>query len=118
MTAEPDPLVETAERLCETLERLGDALVSLDAGTLLETEESLGQVLAALAASRSTQDKSALNERVGRAADALVRCRRLGASLGSVASARLRLRTGVAAYGPSGEYVEQSVSGSAVRVAV
>jgi hypothetical protein len=118
MTAESDPLIENAERLCETLERIGDALVSLDAQTLLETEESLGQVLAALAVSRSTRDKTALSERVTRAADALLRCRRLGASLSHVAHTRLRLRTGTEAYGPSGEYIEQVASGTAVRVAV
>ena len=116
MTGNADPLVETAERLCETLERIGDALVSLDTQTLLETEESLGEILAALAASRLARDKTALNDRVTRAAEALVRCRRLGASLGGVA--RLRLRTGSEVYGPRGEYVAQEMSGSAVKVAV
>jgi hypothetical protein len=93
-------------------------MIAFDTQTLLDTEESLGQALAALAASRTVEDKAALRERVARAGDALARCRRLGVSFGSVASVRLRLRTGVEIYGRSGEYVEQPVSGSAVRVAV
>ena len=82
MIEESDPIVRTAERLCETLERIGDALVALDADTLLETEETLEQLLAALGqACRTTsvQDKPALAASVRRAAccaDALPPARR------------------------------------------
>ena len=48
MIDESDPIIRTAERLCETLERIGDALVALDADALLETEETLEQLLATL----------------------------------------------------------------------
>jgi hypothetical protein len=113
-----DPMVASAERLCQTLERIGDALVSLDAQTLLETEESLAQMLAALSASDAIHDKAALRDRVTRARDALLRCRRLGASYTSVAGPRVRLRTGSELYGRTGEYVEQAVSGAKVKVAV
>jgi hypothetical protein len=111
-------MVESAERLCQTLERIGDALVSLDAQTLLDTEESLAQMLAALTASRSIHDKAALRDRVTRAREALLRCRRLGASYGSIAGPRLRLRSGSELYGRTGEYIEQAVSGAEVKVAV
>jgi hypothetical protein len=113
-----DPIVESADRLCQTLERIGDALVSLDLPTLLETEESLGELLAALAASSSIHDKAGLQARVTRAREALLRCRRLGASFGSVAGPRLRLRTGSELYGPGGEYVDHAVSGAEIKVAV
>lgn len=111
-----EPIVQTAERLCETLERIGDALVAIDSQTLLETEETLECLLSALAAGRDVQDKPALEAVVHRAADALLRCRRLGASFSSIAGTRLRMRTGVETYGRDGEYTEHAVSGSAVKV--
>ena len=49
MAERPDSLIESAERLCETLERIGDALVALDANALLETEATLEQLLAVIA---------------------------------------------------------------------
>jgi hypothetical protein len=116
MIDESDPIVRTAERLCETLHRIGDALVAVDAATLLETEETLGQLLTALAAGHPVQDKPLLEATVRRASLALLRCRRLGASFSAVAGTRLRMRTGVETYGKDGAYVEHAVSGSAVKV--
>lgn len=116
MNGTPDPIVETAERLCQTLDRIGDSLVRLDADTLLDTEETLGQLLSALADVKSVEDKAGLKARIERAAAALVRCRQLGASFGSIAGPRLRLRTGMETYGRSGGFVEPAVSGAAVRV--
>ena len=87
-------IIQQAERLCATLERIGDALVALDPTTLLETEETLGQVLAAfhwLGEEELTgTDRDVLRARILRAATALVRCRRLGASFSGVSGARLR----------------------------
>ena len=121
MSERPLTIVERAERLCTTLERIGDALITLDADTLLETEETLGQVLAAFSALTDEEvsapvDREALRIRVVRAAAALVRCRRLGASFGGVSGARLRMRSGLETYGRDGAYVEHQVSGSAVQV--
>lgn len=116
MSEAPDPVVETAERLCSTLERIGDALVALDADTLLETEETLGQLLAALAASGEVQNKPALEASVNRARQALLRSRRLGASFTSLAGARLRMRSGLETYGHHGGYLEPAVSGASVKV--
>ena len=111
-----DPIVQKAERLCETLARIGDALMSMDGATLLETEETLEQLLSALSTVRQVDDKAALAGTVRRAAEALVRCRRLGASFSSIAGTRLRMRTGTETYGRDGAFREHAVSGSAVRV--
>jgi hypothetical protein len=116
MSQDLDPIVDSAERLCETLERIGDALVSLDTQTLLETEETLGRVLAALASGGAVENKAALEPLIGRGREALLRCRRLGASLSGLARLRLQLHTGSETYSPRGEYVEPGYSGSAVRV--
>ena len=116
MSATPDPIVETAERLCQTLDRIGDSLVKLDADTLLDTEETLGQLLSALSDVQAVEDKAGLKSRIERAAAALVRCRQLGAAFGSIAGPRLRLRTGVETYGRYGGFVEPPVSGAAVKV--
>lgn len=116
MTDTHDPIVVTAERLCETLERLGDALVTLDADTLLETEATLAHLLSALAAGHPVDDRDRLEMMVRRAANALLRCRRLGASFTSLAGTRLRMVAGAQTYGPTGGYVETAYAGSAVKV--
>ena len=116
MIEESDPIIRTAERLCETLERIGDALVALDADALLETEETLQQLLATLGTATSVQDKPALAAVVRRSIEALTRCRRLGASFSAIAGTRLRMRTGLETYGRDGGYVQPAVSGSAVKV--
>jgi hypothetical protein len=116
MFEDPDPIVISAQRLCETLERIGDALVTLDADTLLDTEATLEQLLAALASGHAVRDRAALESLVRRAADALLRCRRLGASYSAIAGTRLRICAGVETYGRDGEFVEAAPSGSAVKV--
>jgi hypothetical protein len=116
MTETPDPIVATATRLCDTLDRLGDALVTLDADTLLETEATLAQLTAALAAGHPVHDRDGLEAMVRRAATALLRCRRLGASYTSIAGTRLRMIAGAQTYGPTGGYVETAYAGSAVKV--
>lgn len=116
MIDESDPIVQTAERLCETLERIGDALVALDADALLETQETLEQLIATLSTVTSVQDKPALAAVVRRSIDALTRCRRLGVSFSAIAGTRLRMRTGLETYGRDGGYVQPAVSGTAVKV--
>ena len=116
MIEESDPIIRHAERLCETLERIGDALVALDSDTLLETQETLEQLLATLGTAKSVQDKPKLAAVVRRSVAALTRCRRLGASFSAVAGTRLRMRTGLETYGRDGGYVQPAVSGSAVKV--
>ena len=118
MATHPDQLLDSVERLCATLERIGDALVSVDADALLETEETLAQLLATFDAESAARpvDAEALRVRIERARHALLRCRRLGACFTSVAGARLRLRSGMTLYGSSGEFVEHPVSGATVRM--
>ena len=116
MTGERDPLLQSAERLCQTLERIGDALVAVDADALLETEQTLEYLLSALAKEHTVEDPAALEQLVRRAVEGLLRCRRLGASFSGIAGTRLRLRTGVETYGRDGGFVEPAMSGSAVKV--
>jgi hypothetical protein len=118
MATHADPLLDTVDRLCTTLERIGDALVSVDADALLETEETLARLLTTFdaASAECPADADALKARIERARSALVRCRRLGACFTSIAGARLRLRSGVALYGSGGAFVEHPVSGATVKV--
>ena len=113
---EPDPIVVTARRLCETLDRIGDALVAIDTETLLDTEATLEQLLAALAAGQTVQDRAGLEALVRRAGESLLRCRRLGASFTGIAGARLRLRTGVDTYARDGGFADALFTGSTVKV--
>jgi hypothetical protein len=116
MRGTTDPILLGAERLCETLERIGDALESIDTATLLDTEETLEQLLSALAAGGEVEDKETLKALARRAAAALAKCRRLGASFSGIAGTRLRLRTGAETYGRTGGFVEPILAGSTVKV--
>jgi hypothetical protein len=98
MTGERDPIVESAERLCMTLERIGDALIALDVDTLLETEETLRRLLAAIDREERLEDRAALDSLIPRGCAALLRCRRLGSASPTVARLRLPLHTGIEAY--------------------
>jgi hypothetical protein len=119
MATHTDPLLTRVERLCETLERIGDALVSVDADALLDTEETLAQLLATFdASSASAADAEALKARIIRARAALLRCHRLGGCFTSVAGARLRQRSGMSLYGSAGGFVDHQVSGATVKVNV
>ena len=93
-----------------------NALVALDADTLLDTQETLEHLVATLAAAKSVHEKPALAAVIRRSIEALSRCRRLGASFSAIAGTRLRMRTGLETYGRDGGYVEAAVSGSAVKV--
>jgi hypothetical protein len=98
VTGPSDPIVQSAERLCATLERIGDALVALDVETLLETEETLSQLLAAIGREHRTVDHAAIEALAERGRAALLRCRLLGSAFTSVARVRLPLHTGVETY--------------------
>lgn len=115
MAVATDSILVSAERLCQTLERIGDALVTLDAETLLETQETLEQLLSALAAGGEVDDPDALSALARRAAQALRKCRRLGASFSGIAGTRLRLRTGVETYGRTGGFAETAAPESTVK---
>ena len=96
--------VATAERLCDTLDRIGDALVAIDSATLLQTEDTLGRLLAALTSPSVMDDRATVEQLVRRARAALLRCRTLGASFNSIARVRLPVCTGGEGYGRDGDY--------------
>jgi hypothetical protein len=103
----PEPTesyVASAERLCCTLERIGDALVAIDSATLLQTEDTLSRLLAVLTLTAATESRETVEPLVGRARAALLRCQTLGAAFNGIARVRLPLCTGGDAYGPDGDY--------------
>src|SRR5438128_2120024 len=115
-TPERSALLATAERLAETLERLGDGLVALDLQALLGTEETLAEIISAMRLSEpwASGEREALEAAVQRGCRALLRCRRLGASFSSVARARLPRIAGQDTYTRSG-YAEASSGSSTVE---
>jgi len=104
----PSPIVQSAERLCGVLDRVGDALVSLDLTALLATEQALAELLNAMPSARANppEDAPCLAHLVSRARASLLRCRRLGGSLSSVARDRLQVVAEGGAYDRGGDYVE------------
>lgn len=112
MAESTESYVVSAERLCDTLERIGDALVAIDGATLLQTEDTLGRLLAALASQPSTEERASVEPLVRRARVALLRCRTLGASFNSVARVRLPLCTGGDGYGSDGGHVSAGTFGT------
>jgi hypothetical protein len=103
--------VATAERLCDTLDRIGDALVAIDSATLLQTEDTLSRLLAALTSQSVTDNRTTVEPLVRRARAGLLRCRTLGASFNGVARVRLPLCTGGDGYGRDGDYTTGNTSG-------
>ena len=108
MTLPSGSYIDSAQRLCDTLERIGDALVTLDTATLLETEETLSHLVAVLASGQELENPAALEPLVRRGREALLRCRRMGNSFSAVAKVRLQLCTGVGGYGRDGDYLGAS----------
>ena len=106
MTDSTATYLESAERLCDTLERIGDALVTLDTKTLIETAETLSQLLTALGSPGTSGNKAEIEALVRRGRTALMRCRRLGTSFNDVATVRLQLCTGIGGYGSDGAHIE------------
>jgi hypothetical protein len=112
-TGPSDPVLGSAERLCETLERIGDALAALDLDTLLETEETLSQLLAAIGRQPRTDNHAAIELLVNRGRAALLRCR--SGAFASFARARLPLHTGVEMYGRGEDDLEPVQTAAAGR---
>lgn len=115
MSQATDTYIESAERLCSTLERLGDALVTLDAATLLETEESLARLVAVLSSGGGPERSAELEPIVRRGRNALLRCRRLGASYGATAKVRLQFCTGAGHYDRDGDLGERTPASTALK---
>jgi len=79
-----------AAELSQALHRIGDALVNVDADELLAAEVDLGRAMASVAAVSDAGDRSLALDAVRQAQSALLRCRRLGASLSKTSGALLR----------------------------
>jgi hypothetical protein len=112
--------LETAERLCETLERVADALMDVDNDTLLATEATLVELVASIdtGAQAAAMDRLAVEAVVRRGRTALMRCRRLAASFMAVARARVSLCTPRDTYNRAGALADASSPSPTVRAAI
>jgi len=108
--------VVAVDRLSHVLNRVGDALVSLDGDVLLSAEAELSAATSSLVVGPDAGDRRAVIDAVRRARVALLRCRRLGASIGGVSRAMGRVGRVVGGYDRSGGYVDGASVHSSVEV--
>jgi len=99
-----DPIAALNE-LAGALDRIGDALVAIDAAALLEEEPRLGRAVGAVAGLHEIADRAAARAAAARVRASLLRCRRLGASISMIVRA---LTPGV--YDKAGGFVSQAAS--------
>jgi len=110
--------LETATRLCETLERIATALIDFDRDTLLETEATLAALVASFDPRGLDQaDRKSLEAVVRRGRVALLRCQRLGASFSSLLRARLTAY-GATTYDHAGIMAGAARSAATVRESI
>jgi hypothetical protein len=105
-------------QLSSTLDRIGDALVSVDVDALLAAEASLAPALSALAVLESISDPEATVAACRRARTALLRCRRLGASFSNIAHSFSRVGSLGDGYDRVGAYVPSAGAATALRVRI
>ena len=108
--------VAAVDRLSRALNRVGDALVAIDGEGLLAAEVDLSAAAASLAVDPDPADRRAVLDAVRRARYALLRCRRLGASLAGVSRAMGRVGRVAGGYDRAGGYVESASAHSVVGV--
>jgi hypothetical protein len=113
--------IEAAERLCEVLEQVAAAMVTLDNEALLVAEVKLAELVGGFQADRTVAapEPAVVEALVRRGRNALMRCRRLGASYTAVTRARLamastsdtynRVGTVTAPVGPSSSTVRATI---------
>ena len=116
MTSRREPIVDATERLTGLLNRIGDALVSVDAAALLAAEAELSVAIAAVGNTSAVGDHAAVLVAARRASAALLRCRRLGASFSGVARALGRVGRQADGYDRAGSYVESAGVRSSVQI--
>ena len=105
-------------QLSNALDRIGDALVSLDTEALLAAEASLVPAMSALDAMESISDPEAAVGACRRARTALLRCRRLGASFSHIARAFSGVGSLGDGYDRAGAYVPVAGAPTALRVRI
>jgi hypothetical protein len=110
--------VEAVEHLCHALDRVGDALVTVDGDALLAAEVDLGAAAAGFTVSVDDGDRRALLDAVRRTRAALLRCRRLGASFTGVSRALNQVGRDIDGYDRAGGYVERGRARSSVQARV
>jgi hypothetical protein len=108
--------VAAVDRLCHALERVGDALVAVDGDALLAAEIDLSAAAATFAMGPDAGDRGALLDAVRRTRGALLRCRRLGASISGISRAMNRAGRDADVYDRAGGYVENGSVHSSVQV--
>jgi hypothetical protein len=106
-----DRAVDATRRLAVVLGRIGDALATVDAATLLSLEGDLSGALDALYAAR-VGDRATARAAAEQGLAALQRCRRLGASFSSVARALGQVGPRADGYDRAGSYTERTVRAS------
>ena len=117
MTTTRPTTADAAAELAAALDRVGDALVRVDSDALLAAEIAVSGAMAGLAAVRDACDVRRAMDAVRMAQAALLRCRRLGASVSSVS--RALLRAGDAApdgYSRAGGYLDRAFIHSSMRI--
>ncbi len=121
MSAGNGSAIEAAERLCEVLEQVAAAMVALDNEALLVAEVKLAELVGGFKADRTDAqpDPAVVEALVRRGRNALMRCRRLGASYTAVTRARLAMTSTSDTYNRVGAVsAAMAVSSSAVRATI
>jgi hypothetical protein len=109
-------LTVATERLCILLNRLGDALVVLDTDAALAIEGELGRAVESLNAAPAPEDREGLVGAVTLVQAALLRCRRLGASMLHISRAVALAGGAAVGYDRSGGSIGPSSVPSVVQV--
>jgi hypothetical protein len=110
-TTSRDPAVVATEELARVLDRFGDALVDVNAAALLAVQGELDGAVAAMSVVTTVGDHAAARAATGHALQALLRCRRLGASFSDAARALGRVGRSDG-YDRAGGYVERAIHSS------
>jgi hypothetical protein len=117
MSSNSPTTADAAADLTAALHRIGDALVRVDSDALRAVEVDVSRAMTNLAAGRDAGDRQCALDALRQAQAALLRCRRLGASLSTVS--RALLRAGAATtdgYSRAGGYLDRAFIHSSMRI--
>jgi hypothetical protein len=117
MDADSRTTAEVAAELTAALRQVGDALVRVDADALLAAEVELNRAMANLTSVPYAGDRRQALGAVRQAQAALLRCRRLGASLSTVSRAMLSASAPAPdGYTRSGDHLDRAFIHSFMRI--
>ncbi len=97
----PSDTLRTAQRVRDALLALADALRAPNAEALLASEAAIEAAIRSLPAEGSAEEGTAVRRVIGEARLALLRCRRLGASLSAEVRQSLAITDAVYGAGPT-----------------